>query len=354
MLNSSDFAPTTVQTLEDILNLSRKAQKLKAAFLEFKKLYEELDNFISNDTKYRLANACESMRCYYEYIKNFLKNTEDYLSLYVEIEKLKKLDTLHDFSKVIEIASNLFCPDSLIPEFKLVDTIEQKELTWIYKSFIGSHVKLTQWIIFIQSDISNLNEFNWSSKVFEDDFRTLTKTERIHDVKYALISFCEDTTKLNSNEQNVISTSLINVSDYKSFQDKSYGFLYRFNKEDLLAMSFENANESYIFANTLPKIYQLLIEGCPLVSTIEGIKASPISLKPLYNLDDVLAKTEKSNEILLRENSKPFGIFVLEDKLENCIRQVYSLSIVYKLPLFILKNDGSLLAIPWQNVFEIE
>lgn len=72
---------------------------------------------------------------------------------------------------------------------------------------------------------------------------------------------------------------------------------------------------------------------------------------PLYNQEDILAKTKEYNEILLRPNSQPFGIFVWKEKLEKCKKKVQSLCTVFEIPLYIANENGSLLVIPWKDVF---
>lgn len=78
-------------------------------------------------------------------------------------------------------------------------------------------------------------------------------------------------------------------------------------------------------------------------------------------IDYVKEKYKKPFKALLLDNvvvsqemldAKPYGIFVYKERLSKCFSQVCSLSTVMHIPLFICRQDGSLLIINWQNVFE--
>ena len=88
-----------------------------------------------------------------------------------------------------------------------------------------------------------------------------------------------------------------------------------------------------------------------LLAMQDRIMVTGSEMLPLYNQEDILAKTKKYNEILLRPNSQPFGIFVWEEKLAKCKKKVQSLCTVLELPLYIANENGSLLVIPWRDVF---
>lgn len=374
MLNESDFRPANKEVLEAIINAPRKAYNLNRAFDEFEKWFNILpkNNSTSVDD---LLSACTGLYTYYFYLKKHLVKIDNYKVLYSRVDRLKHHDVRYfenNVHEMFDLVANCFTlTKGEIPEIKLVDNIEKKDVEFLYKCFIGAYSKLFTWITIQEMELQHLNSFSWSNRVLGKDLEMqygnalaqnlsqsgdltqyLPNATIIPGPQFALVSFCENTSKLYYSTQNVISASLINTKSHKCFHDRAFGFMYNFSTDNLFAMSFEDANSYCWWDNTLEHLLTLLIKGEPLLSVIQGIQASPIDLSPLYNFDELLAKTEKYNEVLLKPQIKPYGIFVWEDELKDNFIQVCSLSTVMQLPLFICREDGSLVVINWQGIFE--
>ena len=74
-------------------------------------------------------------------------------------------------------------------------------------------------------------------------------------------------------------------------------------------------------------------------------------MNPLYNIDEVIAKAGRYT-IEIKSGSKPFGIFIWKEKLNENLKTVQSLSTTMHLPLLIAESNV-IQVVPWQNVFDI-
>ena len=169
--------------------------------------------------------------------------------------------------------------------------------------------------------------------------------------KLLLVSFCSDTSKMFFSSQKMISAMVFKTDTNYGFDDRSFGFMYDNNEENIVAMSYEDIFSSVKALTTLPEIYDVILKGLPIISLDYKLVSVPLDLLSFYNLDELLAKTVKYNEILLKPRTKTYGIFVWEERLGNCFSQVCSLCTVMQLPLFICKKDGNLVVLGWRDIF---
>lgn len=352
MLQDTDFIPINKETVEDILNLCRDTQCLRDALLDFKKYYKNIEGSRNYDFKYELASVCSTLRCYYNTVKEFLVNPKDYTKLYAMLDELENVNTIHEFNKIIDVAADLFYPVNLIPEFKLKGSTPKENLCDCYYYFTKVYKMFMRWLLILGTSFPEINMYGWNSKMLMDNCSTLAQITRIEGPKLVLVEFCKDTSKLFSNTQNAITTSLISTVDHKNSKDNEYGLMYDFSESDLFATSFEDVGLHNVLDNTLTKIHKLMSKAEPFVSLIKRIKFYPTELRGLYTVEKALVTIEKYNGLLLKPDIKPFGIFVWEERLIENFNTVCSLSTVFKVPLYIAKGNGSLLAIPWQDVFK--
>ena len=150
----------------------------------------------------------------------------------------------------------------------------------------------------------------------------------------------------------MISAMLFKTDTNYSFGDRAFGFMYNAKQEDFIAMSSSDMYSATITIENLKESFETLLCGKPMLTIHEIIEATPIDLLPLYDLNELLSSTHDYNELLLKPDAKPYGIFVWEERLSKCFKQVCSLSTVMHIPLFVCKRNGSMIIINWQNVFE--
>lgn len=351
MLQDTDFIPINKETVEDVLNLCKDTQCLRDALLEFKTYYKNIEGSRNYDFKYELASVCSTLRCYYNTVKEFLVNPKNYTKLYAMLDELENVDAIHKFDRIIDIATYLFYPVDLIPEFKLKDNTPKENLFDCYYYFIRVYKMFMRWLLILGTSFPEIDMYGWNSKMLMDNCSTLAQITRIEGPKLVLVEFCKDTSKLFNSTQDSIITSLISTTEHKNSKDNEYGLMYDFSESNLFTTNFEDVEIRTMCDNTLTKIHKLMSKAEPFVSLIERIKFYPTELRGLYTVEKALATIEKYNGLLLKPDVKPFGIFVWEERLIENFNTICSLSTVFKVPLYIAKGNGNLLVIPWQDVF---
>lgn len=228
-------------------------------------------------------------------------------------------------------------------------TITRDEIDLVYGKTLDFFIWFFKEIYDLGHTVYLRNKRSWPGRAISD--RYCIKPFTIDRPALALVSFCSDTTRCYSSNQKVISASLIKTDKHKCFADRSFGFLYEAKVDNFVATSYRDLQSSTEKIRTTKELFEYVLRGEMLLALDDRLIVTGDEMLPLYNQEDILAKTEKYNEILLRPSSQPFGIFVWKEKLENCKKKVQSLCTVLELPLYIANENGSLLVIPWRDVF---
>lgn len=299
-----------------------------------------------------------------------------------------------DVSKLFDLLERVFGYRSdCVKPLKLKSEITLEEIATIYKKYTSLLSELFSAICSLEDRIIKDNWTDWKCDVLGDkalaqlyhqknssDYMTIKETYalqdkildgrddssesrylaqlslnnklEIQDPSIVIVSFCNDTSKYFMHTQKMISAMLFKTDTNYSFDDRAFGFMYNAKQEDFIAMSFSDMYSSTVTIESLEESFQTLFCGKPMLTVDKIIEATPIDLLPLYDLNELLNSTYDYNELLLKPDAKPYGIFVWEKRLSKCFSQVCSLSTVMHIPLFICRQDGSLLIINWQNVFE--
>ena len=261
-------------------------------------------------------------------------------------------------------------------KISLKNELSQRQIKELYIQFLNCGISLYDLINLISDTMFTLYSSKWVNNVLSDknlNKYTMSHSKfKINQPQNIIISFCDNIVKYENSSQDIISSSLFNTKDLvsadkedKAFHDRSFGFMYNFSKDTILGMNMEDTYSYNITLNSYLEILSALFQGIPLCSNFcvpqedapvyalaKVIQMSSLGLKPIYDLDELKSKTFTYNEIVLSSTAKPYGIFVWEKRLSKCFSQVCSLSTVMHIPLFICRQDGSLLIINWQNVFE--
>lgn len=380
MLKNSKFIPSTTKDLEHLINLSKYENGIHTYFKMYKKWYREVYPDYDSEGINALYSLCLKAHNYYCCLAKYSKATQSFtdtlnkLNEISEISNPKSLNPMYLFDLLKEVfyfkeATTLAKNTPLAKEFT------QDEITEIYKSYIELFYNFFDTIHDLESKIVEKNKYSWVDKVFDqtalakllddsdlaqffpDDNHTSNTDHTLEHIhiqgpKLLLISFCSNTNKMLFSSQKMISAMLISSDSRQSFGNRAFGFMYGAKFEDIVAMSFSDVYSSTEKLVTVNDLHNAILRGLPLVSLEYVLKTIPTDLLPIDNLNKLLNKTIKHNEILLTPDSEPYGIFVYKEQLDKCFSQVCSLCTVMQLPLFISKQDGSMLILPWQNVFE--
>ena len=307
MLKNLKFIPSDKNTLEVIINSTKTAGTFNRYFGMYRKWFNKVYSTDIEKGKKELLSLCNSSYLYYEYLYKYILNTQSFKEVYATLAQL----------------------------YHQQNPLEHTTLKETYAS---------------QDKILDGRDDSTESRYLAQ--LSLNNKLEIQDPSIVIVSFCNDTSKYFMHTQKMISAMLFKTDTNYSFDDRAFGFMYNAKQEDFIAMSFSDMYSSTVTIESLEESFQTLFCGKPMLTVDKIIEATPIDLLPLYDLNELLNSTYDYNELLLKPDAKPYGIFVWEKRLSKCFSQVCSLSTVMHIPLFICRQDGSLLIINWQNVFE--
>lgn len=403
MLKNLKFIPSDKNTLEVIINSTKTAGTFNRYFGMYRKWFNKVYSTDIEKGKKELLSLCNSSYLYYEYLYKYILNTQSFKEVYAALAQLyyqqnplehttiketyasqdKILDGRDDssesrylaqlnhrqdyasqinpqqstdVSKLFDLLERVFGYRSdCVKPLKLKSEITLEEIATIYKKYTSLLSELFSAICSLEDRIIKDNWTDWKCDVLGDKALaqlSLNNKLEIQDPSIVIVRFCNDTSKYFMHTQKMISAMLFKTDTNYSFDDRAFGFMYNAKQEDFIAMSFSDMYSSTVTIESLEESFQTLFCGKPMLTVDKIIEATPIDLLPLYDLNELLNSTYDYNELLLKPDAKPYGIFVWEKRLSKCFSQVCSLSTVMHIPLFICRQDGSLLIINWQNVFE--
>lgn len=403
MLKNLKFIPSDKNTLEVIINSTKTAGTFNRYFGMYRKWFNKVYSTDIEKGKKELLSLCNSSYLYYEYLYKYILNTQSFKEVYAALAQLyyqqnplehttiketyasqdKILDGRDDssesrylaqlnhrqdyasqinpqqstdVSKLFDLLERVFGYRSdCVKPLKLKSEITLEEIATIYKKYTSLLSELFSAICSLEDRIIKDNWTDWKCDVLGDKALaqlSFNNKLEIQDPSIVIVSFCNDTSKYFMHTQKMISAMLFKTDTNYSFDDRAFGFMYNAKQEDFIAMSFSDMYSSTVTIESLEESFQTLFCGKPMLTVDKIIEATPIDLLPLYDLNELLNSTYDYNELLLKPDAKPYGIFVWEKRLSKCFSQVCSLSTVMHIPLFICRQDGSLLIINWQNVFE--
>ena len=365
MLKNLKFIPSDKNTLEVIINSTKTAGTFNRYFGMYRKWFNKVYSTDIEKGKKELLSLCNSSYLYYEYLYKYILNTQSFKEVYAALAQLNHRQDYAsqinpqqstDVSKLFDLLERVFGYRSdCVKPLKLKSEITLEEIATIYKKYTSLLSELFSAICSLEDRIIKDNWTDWKCDVLGDKALaqlSLNNKLEIQDPSIVIVSFCNDTSKYFMRTQKMISAMLFKTDTNYSFDDRAFGFMYNAKQEDFIAMSFSDMYSSTVTIESLEESFQTLFCGKPMLTVDKIIEATPIDLLPLYDLNELLNSTYDYNELLLKPDAKPYGIFVWEKRLSKCFSQVCSLSTVMHIPLFICRQDGSLLIINWQNVFE--
>ena len=365
MLKNLKFIPSDKNTLEVIINSTKTAGTFNRYFGMYRKWFNKVYSTDIEKGKKELLSLCNSSYLYYEYLYKYILNTQSFKEVYAALAQLNHRQDYAsqinpqqstDVSKLFDLLERVFGYRSdCVKPLKLKSEITLEEIATIYKKYTSLLSELFSAICSLEDRIIKDNWTDWKCDVLGDKALaqlSLNNKLEIQDPSIVIVSFCNDISKYFMHTQKMISAMLFKTDTNYSFDDRAFGFMYNAKQEDFIAMSFSDMYSSTVTIESLEESFQTLFCGKPMLTVDKIIEATPTDLLPLYDLNELLNSTYDYNELLLKPDAKPYGIFVWEKRLSKCFSQVCSLSTVMHIPLFICRQDGSLLIINWQNVFE--
>lgn len=400
MLKNLKFIPSDKNTLEVIINSTKTAGTFNRYFGMYRKWFNKVYSTDIEKGKKELLSLCNSSYLYYEYLYKYILNTQSFKEVYAALAQLyyqqnplehttiketyasqdKILDgrddssesrylaqlnhrqdyasqinpqQFTDVSKLFDLLERVFGYRSdCVKPLKLKSEITLEEIATIYKKYTSLLSELFSAICSLEDRIIKDNWTDWKCDVLGDKALaqlSLNNKLEIQDPSIVIVSFCNDTSKYFMHTQKMISAMLFKTDTNYSFDDRAFGFMYNAKQEDFIAMSFSDMYSSTVTIESLEESFQTLFCGKPMLTVDKIIEATPIDLLPLYDLNELLNSTYDYNELLLKPDAKPYGIFVWEKRLSKCFSQVCSLSTVMHIPLFICRQEVKIIVVPTSN-----
>ena len=365
MLKNLKFIPSDKDTLEAIINSTKTAGTFDRYFEMYREWFNKVYSTDIEKGKKELLSLCNSSYLYYEYLYKYILNTQSLKEVYAALAQLvnqqdyptqTNYQQSTDVSELFDLLERVFgYRNDCVKPLKLKSEITLEEIATIYKKYTSLLSELFSTICSLEDRIIQDNWTDWKCYVLGDKALaqiSLNNKSEIQNPSIVIVSFCNDTSKYFTHTQRMISAMLFKTDTNYSFDNRAFGFMYNADQDDFIAMSFSDMYSSTITIKSLEESFKTLFCGKPMLTVDKIIEATPIDLLPLYDLNELLNSTYEYNELLIRPDAKPYGIFVWKERLSECFSQVCSLSTVMHLTLFICREDGSLIVIDWQNVFE--
>ena len=328
MLKNLKFIPSDKDTLEAIINSTKTAGKFNRYFEMYREWFNRVYSTNVEKGKKELLSLCNSSYLYYEYLYKYILNTQSFKEVYAALAQLYQqqnstsqinLQQSTEISKLFDLLERVFGYRSdCVKPLKLKSEITLEEIATIYKKYTSLLSELFSAICSLEDRIIQDNWTDWKCNVLGDKALAqlpLNNKLEIQDPSIIIVSFCNDTSKYFTHTQKMISAMLFKTDTNYSFDNRAFGFMYNAKQEDFIAMSFSDMYSSTITIESLEESFKTLFCGKPMLTVDKIIEATPIDLLPLYDLNELLNNTYDYNELLLKPDAKPYGIFVCEERL---------------------------------------
>ena len=242
-------------------------------------------------------------------------------------------------------------------QFELKPEIEMDSIRKLYFQYLNVTSGFYDFLHEVEKHLIELHKKGWEENVFypKVGFKLPEKSEHLGKLCNSsdiIISFCENLDKYVYTSQKMISASLHNTLSRRTYSNRSYGFMYSFNPDTIIGMSYDDAESSTQTIQNKVSLVTYLLQGTPVDSLIKSYHINPINLKPIYDFSEFKHETMKYNEILLREGTVPFGIFIFREATIESFISAATACVSNSLPLFVCREDGSLDYFTTKDVFD--
>lgn len=351
MLKDNNWLPLTQNILEDLFDNPEYPVILEQYFKKFQYLAKIINNLGKLDIE-RLIQLEGLLAEFYstlaqnsinnknvQEVSNGLKANYDF-----NAENYKQMFFLDEVINYIKFGFSLGIKKSL--PFELKSDIELEKSIKIFKDWLNCHNELCDLMKEMENTLFKQFSVEWKKNVFnEDKIQKCTTSKNnltLQGPFDVIISFCEDLTLYDSGNQKMISACLYNTKSDITFKNRTFGFLYSFSQENIIAMSPSDAEASTIFYTKNNTLIQCLLSGRPVYSGSQYLQVIQKHLLPIYDYNEFKRKTIKYNEILLKEEAKPYGMLVFREALTRYGVSIIAYCISHKLSMFVREENGDL------------
>lgn len=243
---------------------------------------------------------------------------------------------------------------------KLNIDLDLKAITRIYHAWLDVHEELCTLVMCLEKSLKIIHKDSWIRNVF--DLSWVNESKELQEPVDIIVSFCRDLTKYDTSTQKVISACLYNTKSNYTFDNRKFGFMYKYRTDLIIAMSPSDAESATLICRDNDILIHCLFRGTPIESVARYYQASTLDLETIYDFNEFKEKTFKYNEILLKEEAKPYGMLIFREALEetslqsttevrtcDLAKNLYEIVLhcfKHNLALFIREKDGRLKYIP--------
>lgn len=351
MLKDNNWLPLTQNILEDLFANPEYPVILEQYFRKFQYLAKIINNLGKLDIE-RLIQLEGLLAEFYstlaqnsinnknvQEVSNGLKANHDF-----NAENYRQMFFLDEVINYIKFGFSLGIKKSL--PFELKSDIELEKSIKIFKDWLNCHNELCDLMKKMENTLFKQFSVEWKKNVFnEDKIQKCTTSKNnltLQGPFDVIISFCEDLTLYDSGNQKMIFACLYNTKSDITFKNRTFGFLYSFSQENIIAMSPSDAEASTIFYTKNNTLIQCLLSGRPVYSGSQYLQVIQKHLLPIYDYNEFKRKTIKYNEILLKEEAKPYGMLIFREALTSYGVSIIAYCISHKLSMFVREENGDL------------
>lgn len=356
MLEELKWAPYDQDSLAELITESDNFHLMNTYFQMLQSLAEEVKdlNLLDKDELIDVERALlnfYSTLAQYSTKQNRVEEICNFLEKHLDFYREDKNNNFH-LPTVIKLLHSSFCLFSKTKiNIKLKENMNTNEITRLYKAWISSYSALFYFHKYVEKTLTNFYGENWKDNVFDlNKLDGLNCVQEIKGPSDVIVSFCEDISKYYTTSQQVISASLHNTKSRNTYHGRSFGFMYSFSPDTLIAMNPHDTESAVIPIEDLAESLKLITRGVPVQDEKHYYCVSPLGLRPIYNFDKFKNETYKYNEILLEAGTVPFGMFIFREALNTHGLSVMACCINHDLPLFICDKNGNMKYIPVNEI----
>lgn len=136
----------------------------------------------------------------------------------------------------------------------------------------------------------------------------------------------------------IISCSVVGDGNYHTYQDREYGFLFHPKKHEIVGMSPSDSGTvvaKYGLRDELAVLAEILFGNIVFGEkfVLNGVLSD---FQTCWQMDEFLKKTTTYNEIVLKGDTAPIGVFALRSAWKERADELYVVCKVMDLPLVVL------------------
>lgn len=157
---------------------------------------------------------------------------------------------------------------------------------------------------------------------------------------HLIVSVSRDCISMIETNYDIISCSYLDgVNCKKVFKDRDFGWIFNPDREQIIGMSPMDVGCVVIKVESDMKAFCAALVGKHFVSRNILLCLNTSKFIPYWGVKELSEETDGYNELLLRGDTRPTGIFVRKRRLEQCAPHVITVAMLKRLPIVIYDDE---------------